>query len=98
MMSNDDEDIEPLSWGRVAGATGVQGDLVPRADRARPKYVSKTKGESLTQNWLKNHLGSSDGSGESSAISTSSTILPSPDSQAHDTEDITSQPSLDSRM
>ena len=41
MMSNDDEDIEPLSWGRVAGTTGVQGDLVPRADRARPEYVSK---------------------------------------------------------
>ena len=41
LMSNDDEDIEPLSWGRVAGATGVQGDLVPRADRARPEYVSK---------------------------------------------------------
>ena len=39
MMSNDDEDIKPLSRGRVAGATGVQGDLVPRADRARPKYV-----------------------------------------------------------
>ena len=41
MMSNDDEDIKPLSRGRVAGATGVQGDLVPRADRARPKYVWK---------------------------------------------------------
>ena len=44
------------------------------------------------------HLGSSDGSGESSAISASSTILPtSPDSQAHDTEDITNPPSLESR-
>ena len=39
------------------------------------------------------NLGSNDGSGDCSAISTSSTIRPSPDSQAHETEDITDKPS-----
>ena len=91
----DDEEIEPLSRGRVARPTGVEGDLVPRADGARPatsisasSQLSVHEYESLSMNmkvwhaesWPR-HLGSSDGSGESSAISTvgsDSTILPSP--------------------
>ena len=79
----------------MARPTGVEGDLVPRADCARPEtsisassQLSVHEYESLSMNmkvwhaesWPK-HLGSSDGSGESSAISavgSDSTILPSP--------------------
>ena len=86
----------------MSGPTRVEGDLVPRADRARPATsisaetkLSKVWKTTTSREGYPKHLGSSDGSGESSAISASSTILPtSPDSQAHDTEDITSPPSL----